>query len=329
MNILVTGGAGYIGSHVVEELKTKQITPIVYDNFSTGHADAVPEDVQLIQGNIHDRNFLEHVLGEYEIDGVMHFAASSQVGESMQDPAKYYFNNVAGTLSLLNAMRSAGVDCLVFSSTAAVYGEPERVPITEDMPLQPTNVYGWTKRMIEKMLEDYSRAYELRYVALRYFNAAGASLLGNIGEDHRPESHLIPLILQAALGKRESVSIFGTDYPTADGTCIQDYIHVKDLASAHVLAMQHLQGGGESKFYNLGTENGFSVREIIQVVQQVTGRNFTVIEAARRPGDPAKLIASSEKIKKELHWQPQYSDIQRIVSTAYQWHASHPDGYAD
>lgn len=329
MNILVTGGAGYIGSHVVEELKTKQITPIVYDNFSTGHADAVPEDVQLIQGNIHDRNFLEHVLGEYEIDGVMHFAASSQVGESMQDPAKYYFNNVAGTLSLLNAMRSAGVDCLVFSSTAAVYGEPERVPITEDMPLQPTNVYGWTKRMIEKMLEDYSRAYELRYVALRYFNAAGASLLGNIGEDHRPESHLIPLILQAALGKRESVSIFGTDYPTADGTCIRDYIHVKDLASAHVLAMQHLQGGGESKFYNLGTENGFSVREIIQVVQQVTGRNFTVIEAARRPGDPAKLIASSEKIKKELHWQPQYSDIQRIVSTAYQWHASHPDGYAD
>ncbi len=329
MNILVTGGAGYIGSHVVEELKTEQITPIVYDNFNTGHADAVPEDVQLIQGDIHDRNFLEHVLGEYEIDGVMHFAASSQVGESMQDPAKYYFNNVAGTLSLLNAMRSAGVDCLVFSSTAAVYGEPERVPITENMPLQPTNVYGWTKRMIEKMLEDYSRAYELRYVALRYFNAAGASLLGNIGEDHRPESHLIPLILQAALGKRESVSIFGTDYPTADGTCIRDYIHVKDLASAHVLAMQHLQGGGESKFYNLGTENGFSVREIIQVVQQVTGRKFTVIEAARRAGDPAKLIASSEKIKKELHWQPQYSDIQRIVSTAYQWHSSHPDGYAD
>lgn len=329
MNILVTGGAGYIGSHVVEELKTEQITPIVYDNFSTGHADAVPEDVQLIQGDIHDRNFLEHVLGEYEIDGVMHFAASSQVGESMQDPAKYYFNNVAGTLSLLNAMRSAGVDCLVFSSTAAVYGEPERVPITENMSLQPTNVYGWTKRMIEKMLEDYSRAYELRYVALRYFNAAGASLLGNIGEDHRPESHLIPLILQAALGKRESVSIFGTDYPTADGTCIRDYIHVKDLASAHVLAMQHLQGGGESKFYNLGTENGFSVREIIQVVQQVTGRKFTVIEAARRAGDPAKLIASSEKIKKELHWQPQYSDIQRIVSTAYQWHSSHPDGYAD
>lgn len=329
MNILVTGGAGYIGSHVVEELKTKQITPIVYDNFSTGHADAVPEDVQLLQGDIHDRTFLEHVLGEYEIDGVMHFAASSQVGESMQDPAKYYFNNVAGTLSLLNAMRNAGVDCLVFSSTAAVYGEPERVPITEDMPLQPTNVYGWTKRMIEKMLEDYSRAYELRYVALRYFNAAGASLLGNIGEDHRPESHLIPLILQAALGKRESVSIFGTDYPTADGTCIRDYIHVKDLASAHVLAMQHLQGGGESKVYNLGTKNGFSVREIIQVVQQVTGRNFTVIEDKRRPGDPAKLIASSEKIKKELHWQPQYSDIQRIVSTAFQWHASHPDGYAD
>lgn len=329
MNILVTGGAGYIGSHVVEELKENNITPIVYDNFSTGHADAVPEDVQLIQGDIHDRNFLEHVLGEYEIDGVMHFAASSQVGESMKDPAKYYFNNVAGTLSLLNAMRNAGVDYLVFSSTAAVYGEPDKVPITEDMKLNPTNVYGRTKLMIEKMLADYSMAYDLRYVALRYFNAAGASLLGNIGEDHRPESHLIPLIIQAALGKRESVSIFGTDYPTPDGTCIRDYIHVKDLASAHVLAMQHLANGGESKAYNLGTENGFSVRQIIDAVKRVTGRDFAVIEEGRRAGDPAKLIASSEKIKKELHWQPKYSDIDRIVSTAFTWHEGHPNGYAE
>lgn len=304
MNVLVTGGAGYIGSHVVEELVANGYTPIVYDNFSTGHVDAVSEKVQLIEGDIHDFNFLKHILGEYEIDGVLHFAASSQVGESMVNPGKYYYNNVAGTLGLLDAMREAGVDQLVFSSTAAVYGEPEKVPITEDMPLKPTNVYGRTKLMIEKMMEDYSKAYGLRYVALRYFNAAGASLLGNIGEDHRPETHLIPLIIQAALGQRDSVSIFGTDYPTPDGTCLRDYIHVKDLASAHVLAMNHLQEGGTSRVYNLGTENGFSVREIIETVKKVTGRSFAVKEEARRAGDPAKLIASSEKSRRSSIGNP-------------------------
>lgn len=327
MNVLVTGGAGYIGSHVVEELTANGYTPIVYDNFSTGHVDAVSDKVQLIEGDIHDFNFLKHILGEYEIDGVLHFAASSQVGESMVNPGKYYYNNVAGTLGLLDAMREAGVEQLVFSSTAAVYGEPAQVPITEDMPLQPTNVYGRTKLMIEKMMEDYSHAYGLRYVALRYFNAAGASLLGNIGEDHRPETHLIPLIIQAALGQRESVSIFGTDYPTPDGTCLRDYIHVKDLASAHVLAMDHLRNGGDCRTYNLGTENGFSVREIIDAVKKVTGRNFTVKEEVRRAGDPAKLIASSEKIKKELHWEPKHSQIEEIVETAWRWHEGHPKGY--
>ena len=329
MNVLVTGGAGYIGSHVVEELVASGYTPIVYDNFSTGHVDAVSDKVQLIEGDIHDFTFLKHIMGEYEIDGVLHFAASSQVGESMVNPAKYYYNNVAGTLGLLDAMRESGVDQLVFSSTAAVYGEPEAVPITEDMPLHPTNVYGRTKLMIEKMMADYAMAYGLRYVALRYFNAAGASLLGNIGEDHRPETHLIPLIIQAAMGKRASVSIFGTDYPTPDGTCLRDYIHVKDLASAHVLAMNHLADGGDARVYNLGTENGFSVREIIAAVKKVTGREFTVKEEGRRSGDPAKLIASSEKIKKELHWEPKYSDIEKIVSTAGRWHEGHPDGYAE
>lgn len=329
MNVLVTGGAGYIGSHVVEELVQKGYTPFVYDNFSTGHVNAVPETVQLIEGDIHDFSFLKHIMGQYEIDGVLHFAASSQVGKSMVNPGKYYYNNVAGTLGLLDAMREAGVDKLVFSSTAAVYGEPEAVPITEDMPLKPTNVYGRTKLMIEKMLADYSSAYGLNYVALRYFNAAGAALAGNIGEDHRPETHLIPLILQAAQGKRDSVSIFGTDYPTPDGTCLRDYIHVKDLASAHVLALNHLAEGGSSRVYNLGTENGFSVREIIDAVKKVTGRDFTVKEEARRAGDPAKLIASSAKIKEELHWQPCHSTIQEIVTTAWRWHEGHPNGYEE
>ena len=327
MNVLVTGGAGYIGSHVVESLVQSGYTPIVYDNFSTGHAGSVPDSVQLIEGDIHDFSFLKHVLGEYEIDAVLHFAASSQVGESMVDPGKYYYNNVGGTLGLIDAMRECGVENMVFSSTAAVYGEPSQVPITEDFPLQPTNVYGRTKLMIERMLSDYSRAYGLRYVALRYFNAAGASLLGNIGEDHRPETHLIPLTIQAALGQREAISIFGTDYPTPDGTCLRDYIHVKDLASAHLLALDHLANGGDSRVYNLGTENRFSVREIIAAVRKVTGRSFTVKEEKRRAGDPARLIASSARIMKELHWQPRHSTIEEIVSSAWRWHSGHPHGY--
>jgi len=328
MNVLVTGGAGYIGSHVVEQLVAAGHKPVVYDNLLKGHIDAVPESVQLIEGDIHDFSFLKHVLGEYEIDGVMHFAASSLVGESMTDPGQYYYNNVAGTLGLLDAMRDAGVDYIVFSSTAAVYGEPKTVPITEDAPHEPTNVYGRTKLIIEGMLADYARAYDLHYVSLRYFNAAGAALLGNIGEDHNPETHLIPLVLQAALGKRENVAIFGTDYPTKDGTCVRDYIHVCDLATAHVLALDYLLKGGQSSAFNLGSQSGYSVREIIQAAKKVTGKDFPVVEKPRRAGDPAVLIASSAKIKKELGWKPQHTNIEDIIATAWRWHSAHPDGFA-
>lgn len=327
MNILVTGGAGYIGSHVVEELKKSGFTPIVYDNLSTGHAAAVPEDVQLVEGDIHDVAFARHIMEQFSIDAVMHFAASSLVGESMENPAKYYFNNVEGTLHLLEAMRGAGVDRMVFSSTAAVYGEPDQVPICEDSKLSPTNVYGRSKLMIENMLADYDMAYEMKYVALRYFNAAGASLSGNIGEDHNPESHLIPLVLKTAQGVRRQVAMFGTDYPTADGTCVRDYIHVCDLAKAHVLALQHLLKGGSSRVYNLGSENGFSVRQIIDNAKKITGVDFTVVEEARRAGDPAVLIASSAKIREELGWKPEHSSVEEVIATAWQWHKQHPHGY--
>ncbi len=326
-NVLVTGGAGYIGSHVVEELQRCGYKPIVYDNFSTGHAAAVPDEVQLVEGDIHDVRFAKHIMEQFEIDAVMHFAASSLVAESMSDPAKYYFNNVEGSLHLLEAMRGAGVDRMVFSSTAAVYGEPESVPITEDSRLQPTNVYGRTKLAIEGMLADYDYAYDMRYVALRYFNAAGASLAHDIGEDHSPESHLLPLILKTAQGVRRQVSIFGTDYPTADGTCVRDYVHVCDLARAHVLALEHLMRGGASRMYNLGSENGFSVRQMIDSAKRVTGVDFAVVEQERRAGDPAVLIASSAKIREELGWQPQHSNVDEIVGSAWKWHQAHPHGY--
>ena len=285
MNILVTGGAGYIGSHTVRALAaSKDFTPIVYDNLSTGHEASVPDDVQLITGDIHDVPFLKHILAEHEIDGVIHFAASSLVGESMTDPAKYYYNNVEGTLHLLIAM-------------------------------------------IETMMKDFTMAYGMDYVALRYFNAAGAALDGSIGEDHNPESHLIPLILKAAQGVRDHISIYGTDYPTPDGTCLRDYIHVLDLADAHVLAMQYLADGGASDVFNLGSEAGFSVREIIETAKTVTGINFKVEEEARRAGDPAVLIASSAKCKKVLGWKPQHSNTEEIIKTAWQWHKEHPYGF--
>ena len=328
--ILVTGGAGYIGSHTVRALAaTDNFMPVVYDNLSTGHKASVPDHVKLITGDIQDTNLLKRVLEKYEIEGVIHFAASALVGESMTEPAKYYYNNVEGTLHLLLAMRETGVDHIVFSSTSTVYGEPEKTPIEEDFPTVPLNVYGRTKLMIESMMKDFAMAYGMDYVAFRYFNAAGASLDGVIGEDHDPESHLIPLVLKAAQGVRDHISVFGTDYPTKDGTCIRDYIHVLDLADAHVLAMQYLMDGGKSDIFNLGTEAGFSVREIVETAKKVTGINFKVVEEARRAGDPSVLIASNAKAKRILGWDPKHTNIENIIQSAFNWHKSHPYGYGD
>jgi len=319
LTVLVTGGAGYIGSHTVQELLKTGHKVAVYDNLSTGHGWAVPQDVPLIKADIADRLVLTEVLRNYEVEAVVHFAASSLVGESMTQPAKYYRNNVAGTLSLLETMQECGVKQMVFSSTAAVYGEPEAWPITEEMPLAPTNVYGRTKLVIEGMLKDFAAAYDLRYVSLRYFNAAGALAGGGIGEDHNPETHLIPLILQTAHGRRPQIDVYGTDYPTADGTCVRDYIHVTDLAAAHVLALKHLAGGGAPKVYNLGSETGFSVQEVIEKAKEITGIDFPVREAARRSGDPAVLVASAARIRQELGWKPVYSSLDRILRSAWVW----------
>lgn len=328
MNILVTGGAGYIGSHTVRALlSSRRFTPVVFDNLSTGHAESVPEGTVLVKGDIHDIDFVADTLKKYDIQGVIHFAAYSLVGESMVDPAKYYTNNVEGTLHLLLGMKKAGVDKIVFSSTAAVYGEPEKTPIEEDFPHNPTNVYGRTKLVIENMMRDFTNAYGLHYVALRYFNAAGAALDGSIGEDHKPESHLIPLILKTAQGVRDHIAIYGTDYPTPDGTCIRDYIHVLDLADAHVLAMKYLAEGGNSTYFNLGSEKGFSVREIIETAKKVTGIDFKVTEEARRSGDPAILIASSKKCRETLGWHPTHSTTEEIIASAWKWHKEHPYGY--
>ena len=329
MNILVTGGAGYIGSHTVRALlSSRRFTPVVFDNLSTGHAESVPEGTVLVKGDIHDIDFVADTLKKYNIEGVIHFAAYSLVGESMVDPAKYYTNNVEGTLHLLLGMKKAGVDKIVFSSTAAVYGEPEKTPIEEDFPHNPTNVYGRTKLVIENMMRDCTNAYGLQYAALRYFNAAGAAEGGYIGEDHNPETHLIPLILKTAQGVRDHISIYGTDYPTPDGTCIRDYIHVVDLAQAHILAMKYLLQGGESNYFNLGSEKGFSVREMIEATKKVTGKDFKVVEEGRRAGDPAVLIASSQKSKKVLGWKPCHSSIEEIIASAWNWHVNHPYGYS-
>ena len=329
MKILVTGGAGYIGSHTVRALLEKGHDVIVLDNLSRGHVGAVPSSVRLVREDIHHISAVRDLLEREHIQGVMHFAAHSQVGESMENPSMYYDNNVVGSYCLLEAVRQARVPYMVFSSTAAVYGEPNKTPITEDMPYAPTNVYGQTKLMIEHMLAQYSRAYGLRYVALRYFNAAGAASDGTIGEDHAPETHLIPLILQTALGQRQSIKVFGTDSPTPDGTCIRDYIHVTDLADAHVRVLDYLAGGGASQYFNLGTQNGMSVREMIAVAKKVTQRDFKVEEAPRRPGDPAILIASSDKIRQVTGWTPTHSDVKNIIADAWNWHHGHPNGYGD
>lgn len=327
MRVLVTGGAGYIGSHVVRALLLTGHEVVVYDNLSTGHRQAVAADVPFYEEDIRSTERLVEVLLAERIEAVLHFAASSLVGESMQDPQKYYDNNVNGTLSLLTAMRQAHVENLVFSSTAAVYGEPEKWPILETAFTCPTNVYGRTKLVIEGMLGDFAAAYGLRYVSLRYFNAAGAWEDGAIGEDHGTETHLVPLILKTALGQRKAISIYGTDYETEDGTCMRDYIHVCDLAQAHVLALEHLGRGAGSRIYNLGSEKGFSVRQVIAAAKKVTALEFVVEEAPRRAGDPAVLVASSAKIRQELGWQPQRSELETIVGDAWRWHKSHPQGY--
>ena len=326
MKVFVTGGAGYIGSHVVRLLLEAGHRVRVYDNLAEGHAAAVPEET-LVRGDLMDAQRLVEALDE-GFDCVMHFAAHCYVGESMINPEKYYATNVVAGLRLLTVMRRAGVRRIVFSSSAATYGEPEQIPITEEHPQNPINAYGQTKLDFEHALGFYAGAYGLGYASLRYFNAAGAAPDGAIGEDHDPETHLVPIVLQVALGQRKSVQIFGTDYPTRDGTCVRDYIHVCDLAQAHILAMERIEPG-KGCWYNLGNGNGYTVREVIDVARKVTGRKIPAEVDPRRPGDPPELVASSAKIIRELGWKPQYPDLEIIIETAWRWHEAHPDGYGD
>jgi UDP-glucose 4-epimerase len=326
LKLLVTGGAGYIGSHTIRELVKRGHRVVVLDNLSQGHAAAVPEGL-LVRGDTGDRALLEHLCTEFEIEAVLHFAAGSLVGDSVRRPAAYYHNNVVKGLRLLDAMVESGVQYLVFSSTAAVYGEPRQVPIPEDHPVVPANPYGATKLALEEALQWYGAAYGLRFVSLRYFNAAGADPAGDIGEDHDPETHLIPLVLKAALGTGPELTVFGTDYPTPDGTCIRDYIHVNDLAEAHVLALEALAAGAPSTVYNLGNGSGYSVLEVVRAAGEVVGKPVKVNYGARRPGDPAVLVAGAEKIKERLNWRPRFSGLRAIIETAWRWHRSRPRGF--
>jgi UDP-glucose 4-epimerase len=325
MRILVTGGAGYIGSHAARFLDRAGHEVWVYDNLSRGHRAAVLPG-RLIEGELADQSRLADAMRQRKIDAVMHFAAFALVGESVADPAMYYRNNVLGSLSLLDAMRGAGVARIVFSSTTATYGAPNRIPIREDEPQLPINPYGFTKLAIEHALADYAAAYGFAYAALRYFNAAGASPDGDLGEDHDPESHLIPIVLQVALGQRERITIFGNDYPTPDGTCIRDYVHVDDLADAHLRALERLEPG-KGLCVNLGTGRGHSVREVIEACRRVTGHSIPETHGQRRPGDPPELVADASLAAKVLGWQPQLGDLTEIVSTAWRWHSTHPRGY--
>ncbi len=329
MSILVLGGAGYIGSHTALELVKAGEDVVVADNLATGHIQAVPEGARFYQGDIHDKAFLDDLFTKEKIDAVIHFAAFSLVGESVTNPLKYYDNNLCGTKVLLDSMVEHHIDKIVFSSTAATYGEPENIPILETDRTLPTNPYGETKLAMEKMFYWTSKAHDLRYVSLRYFNACGADESGNIGEAHNPESHLIPLILQVPNGQRESISIFGTDYDTPDGTCIRDYIHVTDLAQAHILAVMYLREGNESNIFNLGNGVGYSVREVIETARKVTGHPIPEVETPKRAGDPARLVASSEKARKILGWNPTHASLENIIGDAWKWHKNHPHGYED
>lgn len=327
MAVLITGGAGYIGSHCLYCLIDKNEEVIAADNLSTGNIAAVHRKARFYNGDIRDKEFLDKVFGENDIDSVIHFAANSLVGASMKEPLEYYDNNVHGTGMLLSAMKRHKVKRIVFSSTAAVYGEPERIPILETDRAEPSNAYGETKLTIEKMMKWADTAYGIKYIALRYFNVAGAHENGLIGEDHRPETHLIPLILQVPLNKRESITIFGDDYDTRDGTCIRDYIHVTDLSDAHILALKKLREGAESMVLNLGNGEGFSVKEMIEAAERVTGRPIPKTVAERRPGDPSVLIASSKKARSKLGWKPRFTDAEEIIASAWKWHRNNPDGY--
>ncbi len=319
MAILICGGAGYIGSHINKELNKAGYETVVFDNLIYGHKEAVKWG-HFVKGDLSDIEDLERVFTDFDIEAVFHFAAFAYVGESVLEPEKYYYNNVVNTLNLLKVMMKHGCNRIIFSSTCATYGEPERIPITEDMPQHPINPYGATKLMMERIFKDYHKAYGMEFVVLRYFNAAGCDPDGEIGESHDPETHIIPLVLDAAGGQRPDIKVFGTDYDTPDGSCIRDYIHVTDLASAHLLALHHLEEGKDSDFFNLGNTKGTSVIEVIESVKRITGKDFKVIHADRRPGDPAVLVGSSEKAQRVLGWKPEYGDIDTIVRHAWKWH---------
>lgn len=327
MNVLITGGAGYIGSVVTSQVIDAGHNVTIVDNLSHGHTKALHPKAQFIKGDLADKNLLNETLTKNSIDAVIHFAAFIEAGESMQKPEKYFRNNTVNTLNLLEALIETNVKQIVFSSTAAVYGNPDATPITEDMKLSPTNAYGESKLMVEHMLRWFNQIYGLKYTSLRYFNACGATK--ELGEDHQPETHLIPLAIAAVMGKRDKLKLFGTDYPTPDGTCIRDYIHVEDLATAHVLALEHMNRAEDGKkfIFNIGSEKGFSNREVIEAVGKVAGKPVPYEDAPRRSGDPAILVASSQKIQKELGWKPKYRDIESIIQTAWDWKQAHPDGF--
>lgn len=329
MKIMVIGGAGYIGSHAVKQLIENQIEVAVIDSLETGHRESIPANVPFYQIDIKDKEALKAVFETEKVDGVMHFAANSLVGESMTKPLKYYNNNVCGTEALLEVLVETGVKYIVFSSTAATYGEVETMPITEETPTYPTNTYGETKLAIEKMLKWTHTAHDLNYVCLRYFNVAGADESGTIGEAHTTETHLIPLILQVPLDQREYITVFGNDYATKDGTCIRDYIHITDLVNAHILALRYLMNGGESNIFNLGSNTGYSVLEMIETARKVTGHPIPLQLGERRSGDPALLVASSEKARKVLGWKPKITSIEDMIASAWKWHKSHPHGYKE
>lgn len=327
MSILVLGGAGYIGSHAVYQLIDQNFQVVVIDNLQTGHQDAVHPKANFYEGDIRDREFMRSVFEKESIEGILHFAANSLVGESMTEPLKYFDNNVYGTQIVLEMMKEFAVKHIVFSSTAAIYGEQTVMPIVEEAATVPSNTYGETKLTMEKMMSWCEKAFDLKYVSLRYFNVAGARRDGQIGEDHNPETHLIPVVLEAALGKRPAVTVFGEDYDTTDGTCVRDYIHVEDLIAAHLLALKYLQNGGESDVFNLGSSQGFSVKEMIETAKEVTGIDLPVVTGERRSGDPSTLIASSEKAKQVLGWNPTRTSISEIIRDAWNWHQHHPNGY--